>query len=133
MSPSQSSPNFQDRLHFLLLEAEQFVPGSAERPNSLEQIRSILMDRGSSMRQRDVGAAASHHIRNSHGSRSYHSGGAIISPSDEGHILDDFYLGHEASGTLHSIPETSDPTSDRLWDESHQMAHFTVSAQLEYS
>jgi hypothetical protein len=125
MSNSQS-PNFQDRLHFLLLEAEQFVPGSTERTNSLEQIRSILMDRGSTMRQRDGGSAGSHPGRGSHGSRSYHSGGAIISPSDDGHILDDYYLGHETAGTLHSIPEASDPSSDRLWDTSHSMAHFTV-------
>ena len=126
INASQSSPNFQDRLHYLLLEAEQFVPGSTERTNSLEQIRSILMDRGSSMRQRDVVATPSHHGRNSHASRSYH-GGAIISPSDDGHILDEYYLGHETAGALHSIPEASDPSSDRLWDATHSMAHFAVS------
>eukprot|EP00291_Cryptomonas_curvata_P018301 CAMPEP_0172170090 /NCGR_PEP_ID=MMETSP1050-20130122/11070_1 /TAXON_ID=233186 /ORGANISM="Cryptomonas curvata, Strain CCAP979/52" /LENGTH=153 /DNA_ID=CAMNT_0012841225 /DNA_START=77 /DNA_END=535 /DNA_ORIENTATION=- len=125
LNVSQSSPNFQDRLHFLLLEAEQFVPGSTERTNSLEQIRSILLDRGSSMRQREfTGSASQSHGRSAHTSRSYQSAGAIISPSDDGHILEDYYLGHEAAGALHSIPEASDPSSDRLWDTSHPMAHY---------
>jgi hypothetical protein len=36
---------FQDKLDTLLHDAEKFAPGSDERTNSLEQIRSMILER----------------------------------------------------------------------------------------
>lgn len=39
--------NFNDKLQHLLMDAEKFTPGSQQRTESLEQIRSMLLDRRS--------------------------------------------------------------------------------------
>lgn len=112
---NDSSPNFQDKLHMLLEEAEMFVPGSNERTNSLEQIRSILLDRGTSMRKNQgMGESGSFGA-----SRKGAAGGAGssflhgMSPDNDGGGLlhDDMY--YEGAGAMSSIPESSPPEN---WD-----------------
>ena len=46
---------FKDQLQALLEDADSFVPGSQERNNSLEQIRTLLVDRSSQMRRGSAG------------------------------------------------------------------------------
>ena len=48
---SLEESGFKDQLQALLEDAESFVPGSHERNNSLEQIRSLLVDRSSQIRK----------------------------------------------------------------------------------
>jgi hypothetical protein len=36
---------FNDKLNMLMYDADKFAPGSAERTNSLERIRSMLLER----------------------------------------------------------------------------------------
>eukprot|EP00283_Hemiselmis_rufescens_P023839 CAMPEP_0173440972 /NCGR_PEP_ID=MMETSP1357-20121228/23707_1 /TAXON_ID=77926 /ORGANISM="Hemiselmis rufescens, Strain PCC563" /LENGTH=161 /DNA_ID=CAMNT_0014406517 /DNA_START=224 /DNA_END=706 /DNA_ORIENTATION=+ len=94
--------NFNDKLQSLLVSAEQFQPGSTERTHSLEQVRSMLLDRG----RRVPGGK---------------SGG--FSPDDD--MLEDFYMGsqdHGLSGSLSAIPETS--AADKIWDHSSTLGAF---------
>lgn len=46
---------FKDQLQALLEDADSFQPGSQERNNSLEQIRTLLVDRSSQMRRGSAG------------------------------------------------------------------------------
>lgn len=47
----EDGSGFKDQLHALLEDADSFVPGSQERNNSLEQIRTLLVDRSSQLRK----------------------------------------------------------------------------------
>jgi hypothetical protein len=42
---NMSASSFNDRLQTLLMDAEKFTPGSQQRTESLEQIRSMLLDK----------------------------------------------------------------------------------------
>ena len=111
MSADGASPNFQDRLHSLMEEADLFKPGSQERTNSLEQIRSMLADKGTTMRRR-LGAEHEHPLSFGTSGRGHHHPGGSSghggfmgghSP-DDGPMLDDLY--HDGVGTMmSSIPE----------------------------
>eukprot|EP00281_Chroomonas_sp_CCMP1168_P013032 CAMPEP_0206282984 /NCGR_PEP_ID=MMETSP0047_2-20121206/39981_1 /ASSEMBLY_ACC=CAM_ASM_000192 /TAXON_ID=195065 /ORGANISM="Chroomonas mesostigmatica_cf, Strain CCMP1168" /LENGTH=434 /DNA_ID=CAMNT_0053713305 /DNA_START=29 /DNA_END=1333 /DNA_ORIENTATION=- len=103
----------QERLHSLLLEAEQEVPGSQQRTQSLEQIlgltRSILQDRGTGP------------VRNSKSPPSVFDGVGFALRAHGGGSLGDDHVMLEEHGSfsegipmLDSIPESS---SDRLWNE----------------
>jgi hypothetical protein len=50
LSMDGDGSGFKDQLQSLLEEAESFVPGSQERNNSLEHIRTLLVDRNSKMK-----------------------------------------------------------------------------------
>eukprot|EP00961_Rhodomonas_salina_P284682 3847413-Rhodomonas_salina.1 len=111
----------------LLEEAEMFVPGSNERTNSLEQIRSILLDRGTSMRKNQgMGESGSFGA-----SRKGAAGGAGssflhgMSPDNDGGGLlhDDMY--YEGAGAMSSIPESSPPEN---WDTPGHLGQYGVSS-----
>ena len=55
----EDGSGFKDQLQALLEDAESFVPGSQERNNSLEQIRTLLVDRSSRMKGGDRMSGAS--------------------------------------------------------------------------
>lgn len=105
-----ASPNFQDRLHSLMEEADLFTPGSQERTASLENIRSMLADKGTTMRRR-LGAEHEHPLSFGSASREHHHGGSAGNGGfmqggslDDGHMLDDLY--HDGVGQMmSSIPE----------------------------
>ena len=108
-----TSPNFQDRLNSLMEEADLFTHGSQERTNSLEQIRSMLADKGTTMRRR-LGAEHEHPLSFGSTGRLHHQGGGSAGNSgfmqggslDDGHMLDDNDLYHDGVGQMmSSIPE----------------------------
>mmetsp|Transcript_56309 Transcript_56309/g.115156 ORF Transcript_56309/g.115156 Transcript_56309/m.115156 type:complete len:487 (-) Transcript_56309:40-1500(-) len=124
---TDSSPNFQDKLHMLLEEAEMFVPGSNERTNSLEQIRSILLDRGTSMKrgqlgQQDASFPAGSRRQASAGSSFLHGG---MSP-DDGAGLEDLY--YEGAGAMSSIPESSPPDN---WESGGHLGQYGDGAEYD--
>eukprot|EP00802_Teleaulax_amphioxeia_P007200 Tamp_07206.p1 GENE.Tamp_07206~~Tamp_07206.p1 ORF type:complete len:485 (+),score=71.91 Tamp_07206:298-1752(+) len=55
MGMMEDGSGFKDQLQSLLEEAESFVPGSQERNNSLEHIRTLLVDRSSKMKGGSTG------------------------------------------------------------------------------
>jgi len=67
------------RLHELVWESENFLPGSRERVASLEQMHTMLVERSKKM-------------RDGPGPNSY--------KQNDGDILEDFYMGNDASGNL---------------------------------
>jgi len=105
-------PSSPDNLHALLEDVENFIPGSNERTNSLEQLRSALVDRSSVLRPKAMGdhdlSRSGARTRVGTGASSFLHGG--VSP-DDGHMLDDLY--GESTGGMSSIPEHSG--TDGLW------------------
>mmetsp|Transcript_50004 Transcript_50004/g.156498 ORF Transcript_50004/g.156498 Transcript_50004/m.156498 type:complete len:487 (-) Transcript_50004:198-1658(-) len=117
--PRPSSP---DNLHALLEDVENFIPGSNERTNSLEQLRSALVDRSSMLKPKGLGdhdmSRSGTRTRGGTGASSFLHGG--VSPDDT-HMLDDLY--GESTGGMSSIPEHSG--TDGLWGPAH--THFDAS------
>mmetsp|Transcript_4941 Transcript_4941/g.11856 ORF Transcript_4941/g.11856 Transcript_4941/m.11856 type:complete len:503 (-) Transcript_4941:104-1612(-) len=125
-----ASPNFQDRLHSLMEEADLFTPGSQERTASLENIRSMLADKGTTMRRR-LGAEHEHPLSFGSASREHHHGGSAGNGGfmqggslDDGHMLDDLY--HDGVGQMmSSIPEKDS------WNSPHYSASNEYDCDIE--
>ena len=80
---------FKDQLQALLEDAESFVPGSHERNNSLEQIRTLLVDRSSQMRKGSGLSGA--------------DDGMMLSTSGPGHSLPRSTNSRTGASFLHSV------------------------------
>eukprot|EP00282_Hemiselmis_andersenii_P032420 CAMPEP_0169458596 /NCGR_PEP_ID=MMETSP1042-20121227/17518_1 /TAXON_ID=464988 /ORGANISM="Hemiselmis andersenii, Strain CCMP1180" /LENGTH=211 /DNA_ID=CAMNT_0009570991 /DNA_START=241 /DNA_END=872 /DNA_ORIENTATION=- len=76
---TQHAGQSPSRLHELVWESENFTAGSRERQESLEQMHTLLMERSKKM-------------RDGPGPNSY--------KQNDGDILDEFYMGNDASGNL---------------------------------
>jgi hypothetical protein len=124
----EDGSGFKDQLHALLEDAESFVPGSQERNNSLEQIRSLLVDRSSQLRKGSTSSMGSdggillhmpgHSLPRSGNSRtgaSFLHG--VVSPEERQSVLELYDPNDSSMSTIH------EPTS--VWGSS---GHGYVSA-----
>mmetsp|Transcript_62486 Transcript_62486/g.91583 ORF Transcript_62486/g.91583 Transcript_62486/m.91583 type:complete len:490 (+) Transcript_62486:131-1600(+) len=88
----EDGSGFKDQLQALLEGADSFVPGSHERNNSLEQIRTLLVDRSSQMRK----CSASDRLSGS-------GDGMILSTSGLGHSLPRSGNSRTGASFLHGV------------------------------